>query len=68
MASRNGHLPELLSFVSVKRLTPLPSIVFTVRNLLKLSLLDGGVCQTATRFNIPHFDNPFYGYYQLDTI
>lgn len=29
VAGREGHLPELLSFVSVRRLTPLPSIVFT---------------------------------------
>ena len=30
-AGREGHLPEILSYVSVKRYTPLPSIVFTVR-------------------------------------
>ena len=29
-AGRDGHLPEVLSYVHVKRLTPLPSIVFTV--------------------------------------
>ncbi|XP_052229246.1 b(0,+)-type amino acid transporter 1-like isoform X1 [Dreissena polymorpha] len=28
-AGREGHLPELLSYVYVRRLTPLPSIVFT---------------------------------------
>lgn len=28
-AGRDGHLPEVLSYVHVKRLTPLPSIVFT---------------------------------------
>ena len=25
-----------------------------------------GSCQTNTRFNIPHFDNPFSSYYQPD--
>ena len=34
VAGREGHLPEVLSFVSVRRLTPLPSIVFTVKPLL----------------------------------
>ena len=36
VAGREGHLPEVLSFVSVRRLTPLPSIVFTVKPLLLL--------------------------------
>ena len=35
------------------------------RNVVSLAadFFRGG-CQTATRFDIPHFDNPFSGYYQ----
>ena len=30
MAAREGHLPKLLSMIQVDRLTPVPSIVFSV--------------------------------------
>lgn len=31
--SQEGHLPDLFSFIHVKRNTPIPSLIFTVSNL-----------------------------------
>ena len=40
VAGREGHFPQVLGFISMKRLTPVPAIVFTVSFFLSsLSLL-----------------------------
>ena len=38
VAGRDGNLPELLSFVHVRFLTPMPSIIFTVSKRLDLTM------------------------------
>ena len=37
VAGREGHFPQLLGFISMKRLTPVPAIVFTVSFSLSFS-------------------------------
>ena len=44
VAGREGHFPQVLGFISMKRLTPVPAIVFTVSFFLSsLSLLSSAV-------------------------
>ena len=43
VAGREGHLPEVLSFVHVKRYTPLPSIVFTVITFYNLAIQENNL-------------------------
>lgn len=41
VSARNGHMPELLSFINVKRFTPTPSLVFLcILSLLYLFISD----------------------------
>lgn len=35
--SQEGHLPDLFSFIHVKRMTPVPSLIFTVGIIIDLN-------------------------------
>jgi len=41
VGSREGHMPEVLSFIQVKRLTPAPAVIFMVSNVLFFLLVFG---------------------------
>jgi len=32
VAARNGHMPRVLSFIQIQRLTPTPALIFMVRD------------------------------------
>ena len=33
-ASKEGHLPQVISFVSMYRMTPIPALLFNVKNVM----------------------------------
>jgi solute carrier family 7 (L-type amino acid transporter), member 5 len=41
VGARNGHLPAAISLINIKCLTPIPSIIFMVRDLKKKLIIAG---------------------------
>lgn len=39
VAGRDGHFPEVLGFISMKRLTPVPAVLWTVRLFFSVYIL-----------------------------
>ena len=46
-ASKEGHLPEIISYVSMHRMTPVPALLFNVRDFLPPTYYNGFFVQAV---------------------